>query len=137
MLLIKIKNELGKDFDTNKELKTVAKEKLDINSQELENLLHFLDIYPEIYMIGYQIAIELYMLYQQDKQAALDMLRRIISMRKMSDKQYYNNIGKLGIIPNASLNEFIDKLKEKEKNCLEKEMLNKANISFSLLFYCN
>ena len=58
-------------------------------------------------------ALELYMLYQKDKDLALHYIKQIIMMRGNSEKQYYYNIKRLGIIPNEHLQEFQENLKRK------------------------
>ena len=61
----------------------------------------------EEFLSSYIIAIELYMLYKEDKDKALDTLKRIILLNEMPDEeQYYSNIKRLGIIPNLSLRGF-------------------------------
>ncbi len=63
-------------------------------------------------------ALELFMLYIQNKDVALDILLKIINLRYTDDLQYYNNLIKLGLIPGRSLKDFISLIKniEKENN---------------------
>ena len=72
----------------------------------------FSGIAHEEYLASYMNAIELYMLYKENKDKALDTLKRIILLDEMNEEEYYSNIKKLGIIPNFSLRSFERDLQE-------------------------
>ena len=66
--------------------------------------------FEERYVIGYIVAIELYQLYQKDKEKALDIFKQIILLDYNSMEENYNAILNLGIIPNEHLEEYQDAL---------------------------
>ena len=60
----------------------------------------------ENYLTSYMFAIELYNLYYEDKEKALDTLKKIILLDNKSAKQTYQNINKLGLKANQGLKKY-------------------------------
>lgn len=64
------------------------------------------------YIIGFNIAVELYMIYLKDKDKAFNLLNEIIKIPKfLPPKEYYKRILELGIAPNNSMDEYESVLK--------------------------
>ncbi len=96
---------LKKEFTTNKELKDAGME-CNILDVELENILYYPNVDSEKYVTSYMFAVELYSLYKEDKEKALNYLKQILLMKKMSPEQYYSRIKSLGLYPNNSIRTF-------------------------------
>ncbi len=62
-----------------------------------------LEFDEELYALGYILAIELYHLYQKDKEQALNVLKNIISYKPKTSQEYYDKIKSYGLIPNKHL----------------------------------
>lgn len=110
MYLEILETELNRDFRNTEEMQKLATQRFRISPDYLEKTLKYGNEHPEIYLTGYMIAIELYMLYKKDKDKALYILRQIIEMRAINAEEYYNNIIKLGIIPNLSIPMYVSNL---------------------------
>ena len=109
--LIQKEKELGHEFTTTKEMR----QQLDKNlfSEDIFNdAFLYSSYFQEEDLASYMYAIELYMLYKEDKDKTLDTLKRMILLDEMSEEEYYSNIKKLGIIPNFSLRSFERNLQE-------------------------
>ena len=115
--LIKIEQDLKSDFADETELRNFASLKLYLNENKLEHALENAS-YIKRYFTCRIFALELFMIYIQNKDVALDILSKIINLRYTDDLQYYNNLIKLGLIPSRSLKDFISLIKniEKENN---------------------
>ena len=71
-------------------------------------------------IISYLFSIELYYMYLNDKEKALDTLRQIINNDFNDMEQYYSNIKRLGLIPNQNILRFQNDLK-REKETLSRK----------------
>ena len=109
--LIRKEQLLGHEFTSTKEMRKQLKPS-PFNNDVFDDAFLLSGIPHEEYLISYMYAIELYMLYKEDKDKALDTLKRIILLDNMSEEEYYSNIKKLGIIPNFSLRNFDRDLEE-------------------------
>ena len=96
---------LPEGFSSTKEMRRHLNHNL-FTDDCFDDSFNFANNPDEEYLASYMIAIELYMLYKEDKDRALDVLKRIILLDDMSEEEYYSNIKKLGIIPNFSLRSF-------------------------------
>ncbi len=90
-----LKNELGFDKDAVK----------NICSTYMHEYLH--------YIISYLTAIELYLIYQVDRDYALELLQKIIMFKDMSIKQYVDSVKKLGIEPGKNIAQYFDMIAPK------------------------
>ncbi len=79
---------------------------------DINEILNCINKDPELYLTGYMFAICLYNLFQEDKDKALDLLKRKILLKNSSCEEYYSNIKRLGIIPNLGLETYEKSLKE-------------------------
>ena len=73
---------------------------------ELFKLLTFPEIDAIVYVTSYLIALELYTLYQVDKEKALFYLKQFILLKNLKINEYYDSILELGIIPNSSCEDY-------------------------------
>lgn len=103
--LIEEEEKLSQEFSSTKEMRKHLNHNL-FTDKCFDESFNFANNPDEEYLASYMIAIELYMLYKEDKDKALDILKRIILLDEMSEEEYYCNIKKLGIIPNFSLRNF-------------------------------
>ncbi len=62
------------------------------------------------YVIAYLTAIELYLIYQEDSEYALDLVHKIIMLKEMNQHDYLKAIKKLGINPGANTKKYYDML---------------------------
>lgn len=106
--LIKAERKLPNGFTSNKELKTIAKNKYQILPEVIDDVIGNPNLHNIIYLTSYMFAIELYKVYKEDKEKALHYLKKIIELDNMSELEYYNNIIKLGLIPNLSTKEYYE-----------------------------
>lgn len=113
--LIKIEQNLKRDFVDENELKKVAASKLYLNENKLEYVLENA-LFVKRYLTCRVFALELFMLYIQNKDVALDILKKIINLKYVDNLQYYNNLIKLGLIPGQSLKDFISLIKNIDKD---------------------
>lgn len=65
--------------------------------------------------VSFAIAVELYLLYIEDKKLALNKLLKIIKAHSLSSEEYLDLIKKLGIKPCENLQLYVDKLIEEER----------------------
>ena len=103
--LIKKEQQLGHEYTSTKEMRQQLK-KDSFSDEIFDDAFLFSGIAHEEYLASYMYAIELYMLYKENKDKALDLLKRMILLDEMNEEEYYSNIKKLGIIPNFSLRNF-------------------------------
>lgn len=66
------------------------------------------------YVISYLIAIELYMIFIQDQDKALDLLYKIIMFKSLDNKGYLDNVRKLGINPGENVKRYYELLLKEE-----------------------
>lgn len=64
------------------------------------------------YIISYLTAIELYLIYQIDKEAALDLVQKIIMLKGLSISDYIEKIRDLGINPGENVKVYFDLITE-------------------------
>ncbi len=103
--LIKKEQQLGHEYTSTKEMRQQLT-KDSFSDEIFDDAFLFSGIAHEEYLASYMYAIELYMLYKENKDKALDLLKRMILLDEMNEEEYYSNIKKLGIIPNFSLRSF-------------------------------
>lgn len=99
-------------YTSNKLLKTIAEKHCKILPVEVEAILNGSSPSLSLYLTSYMFAISLYQIYKIDKEKALYYLKKIIQLECMEERQYYNNIRKLGIIPNQGLQEYQNQVQE-------------------------
>ena len=109
--LIECEETTLEGYTNNKLLKQIAKYRCDIDNQELVDILNNTDTATFRYLIGYLFALELYNIFTVDKDKALYILNKIITLNCYDEEAYYNEIKKLGLIPNLSLREIYTDLK--------------------------
>ena len=68
--------------------------------------VHLIAPYP----IGGLIAIELYEKYRNDPKTAFELYRQIISIDYKTNKEFYEKLQAMGIIPNANIETFEKRL---------------------------
>jgi len=105
--LIKVEKYAQNGYTNNKILKQTANNNLNMKPQLVEDLLQNADMFSSIYVTSYLFAIELYNIYKEDKEKALYLLKKIILLDKSNEKEYYDGIIDLGVIPNASSSKYI------------------------------
>lgn len=79
------------------------------------------------YIISYLTAIELYLMYQDNPQKALDLLFSIISIRKDNSKEYLDYVIALGLEPGKNFDKYISLLFEKAKEVKDGKSLRYNN----------
>lgn len=109
--LIKKEKELGHEFTSTKEMRQQLDKNL-FSENVFNDAFLYSGYFQEEDLASYMYAIELYMMYKEDKDKALDALKRMVLLDEMSEEEYYSNIKKLGIIPNFSLRSFERELQE-------------------------
>ena len=84
------------------------------SGQEIEQCinLYFKDCFH--YLISYLNAIELYLIYKQDKRSALDIALRIVKASKMNSTQYLNYVKSLGVVPGKNIHLYLEHLQKKD-----------------------
>lgn len=104
--LITIEKNLISGYQSNKTLKQFALSKCSLQPLELEGLINNYNTNSITYLTSYLFAIELYNLYKTDQEKAIYYLKKIILLICNDEKEYYDNIKKLGIIPNQTIQSF-------------------------------
>ena len=66
-------------------------------------------------VISYLTAVEVYLIYLQDKKSAFEILKRIIKLNDMSSEDYLKSVNKLGIKIGSNINKYLTILKEEEE----------------------
>ena len=94
-----MENKLQRNFKNKKE---IIKNWQEINYFPF-NLYNILNNHQYEYAFSYILALELYNLFQEDKDKALDTLKKLIELKCHNSKEYYVNVKKLGLIPNLNL----------------------------------
>ncbi len=79
------------------------------------------------YIVSYLTAIELYLIYQNDPDKALDLLFNIITTNKHSNKEYLDYIKSLGLEPGTNIEKYIQLLLEKAKEVKDEKSLRYKN----------
>ena len=79
------------------------------------------------YIISYLTAIELYLMYQDSPQKALDLLFSIISIRKDNSKEYLDYVITLGLEPGKNFDKYVSLLFEKAKEVKDGKSLRYNN----------
>lgn len=111
--LIRYESTIINGYSSYEQLENLAYKKCNLFPEELEDIINYKEMIPEIYLTGYLFALELYNLYKKDKDKALDFFKRIILLDCKTEEKYYNSIKSFGLIPTKSVSEFQKKL---EKN---------------------
>ena len=109
--LIEEERELGRDYESNKELKMVALNKCGLTCEELNNMLEHPIMTADIILENYLLGLELYYLKDNDKDKFLNTIKKIALLDLKSKEEYYSSIKKLGITQNLHTRDFRDDLK--------------------------
>lgn len=83
------------------------KNELNLNKSVINNVLYDSTSALFNYEISFLIALELYYIYHEDKEKALNMLEKIVKCKFDSSMEYEKYIISLGIIPGEHLEEYI------------------------------
>lgn len=118
--LVEAEEEFYKNgYTSNKILKESAKKYCKLKPEEVEDIIQEGSLSYD-YSISYIFAIELYKMYQEDRDKALYYLRKLILLDCKSELEYYNSIKRLGFIPNLHMREFHHEINESVRK-LEKK----------------
>lgn len=79
------------------------------------------------YIISYLTAIELYLIYQDDPGYALELLFKIITVKKDSSKEYLDYVKLLGLEPGKNFDKYIALLFERAKEVKDEKSLRYKN----------
>lgn len=79
------------------------------------------------YIISYLTAIELYFIYQSDKNSALDLLYKIINRTEQYSADYLNYVKSLGLDPGNNFDKYITLLHDKAKELNDGKSLRYKN----------
>ncbi len=99
-------NSISGGYKTNKMLKEMAFKTSNIYNEELESIIDNINSNSYVYLTGYLYALELYNTYKEDKEKALNDLKKFICLNANDEKGYYKKIKQLGIIPNLHIDNF-------------------------------
>ena len=86
-------------FQNNRDLRKAA---LECGITDLEKVFDSFDLVPTI---DYIFAVEFYYLYREDREKALNLLKKFIMMSFDDELKYYSELQKLGIYPNTNSRE--------------------------------
>ncbi len=101
-------------LQSNKQMKELIKNTFGIKENIFEEIFQTGD--TEIitkYIISYMFAIELYLLYLNDKDKSLYILKKIIQVKGLSKEEYYKYIKSLGLFPSTSIHEYEEIIKSR------------------------
>ncbi len=100
-------------FESKNKLRDNIKKLLDnYDSEELDLILENNSANNFRYIIGYSIAIELFVIYKKDPDYAFYILNKLMILDvRLSEKEYYNRIQSLGIIPNENSDKYEEHIK--------------------------
>ena len=79
------------------------------------------------YIISYLTAVELYMIYQSDKDLALDLLYKITTAKQDFSMGYLEYVKSLGLEPGKSFNDYLEILFNKAKDLKDEKSLRYKN----------
>ena len=79
------------------------------------------------YIISYLTAVELYLIYQDQPDKALDLLFKIIAVKKTSAKEYLEYIKSLGLEPGSNFDKYLEILFIKAKEVNDEKSLRYKN----------
>ncbi len=117
--LIYLYETLEVDKIDKNELRKRIKELMSI-SEDKENAIDLYRAQAHInpmYVFGYLVSNELYMIYLKDKEKAFYLLSKIMKLDlSLSSEEYFNSILELGIVPNENGLEYDEQLKLKLMN---------------------
>lgn len=119
--LIEAENILSNGYSKNKDLKRIARELLNLDSAKTEDLFNEENLEIVDYNIGYIIAIELYYIFLEDKDKALFILKKLLLQNAKSELEYFQNIKKLGIIPNLHTQDYYEYLQNEVLKLTQKK----------------
>jgi len=109
--LIILEDLLKEGYTNKKRLKSFAIGYCNLNKDSFNDLIYGGYESYDKYLLDYMFAVELYTLYKLDKDAALYYLKRIINLKRPTSEKYFEDILKLGIIPNANMLEYHEEIK--------------------------
>ena len=79
------------------------------------------------YIISYLTAIELYFIYQEEPDVALDILFQIIINKKNTNIEYLEFVKSLGLEPGKNFDKYIKKLYDKAKELKDEKSIQYKN----------
>ena len=101
-------------LQSNKQMKELIKNTFGIKENIFEEIFQTSDTEIIIkYIISYMFAIELYLLYLNDKDKSLYILKKIIQVKGLSKEEYYKYIKSLGLFPSTSIHEYEEIIKSR------------------------
>ena len=106
LILINKEKKIKGGYSTNKILKETAFKTCNIYKDELDDILDYINYDSYIYLTGYIYALEFYNTYKEDKEKALNDLKKFIMLDASDEKTYYKRLKQFGIIPNLHLRNF-------------------------------
>ena len=110
--LVKAEEDYYKDgYTCNKHLKESAKKHCRLISEEVDSIIQHEELQYD-YVISYIFAVELYKMYQEDRDKALYYLRKLILLDCKNELEYYNSIKRMGLIPNQHMREYHNEINE-------------------------
>ena len=81
----------------------------------------------QYYIISYLTAIELYIIYQSDKQLALDLLYKIINSKKEHSAGYLEYVKGSGLEPGKNFKKYLKILFDKARDLKDEKRLRYKN----------
>ena len=101
-------------LQSNKQMKELIKNTFGIKENIFEEIFQTSDTEIIIkYIISYMFAIELYLIYLNDKDKSLYILKKIIQAKGLSKEEYYKYIKNLGLYPSSSIHEYEEIIKSR------------------------
>lgn len=131
-MLIKTKLDMYSTFDridlNNKRFtKQYLQQEVGLNKAGIKDVMtSYIRDYMH-YVISYLTAVELYLIYQNNPNKALELLFNIINIRKNNSKDYLEYIRTLGIEPGKNFDSYIGILFEKAKDLKDDKSLRYKN----------
>lgn len=102
-------------FAQKRQIITYLKKKYRCNNTYLNDILYSEASDMFNYEISYLTATELYLIYKENPQYAIDLLIKIIKAKNLSSQEYLEFVKNLGITPGEHIKEYVDTLIDKGK----------------------
>lgn len=101
-------------YESKNNLRNNIRELLDnYSTDEIESILESNNANNFRYIVGYSIAVELFIVYKSDPDRAFYILNKLMNIdARLSGKEYYNKIQSFGIIPNENGDKYEDHIKK-------------------------
>lgn len=91
----------------------------DVINTQMRELMH--------YIVSYLTAVELYLIYQESPETALDLLFEIINHSERSNQKYLEYIRSLGLEPGKNFDRYLEVLMNKAKDLKDEKSLRYKN----------